>query len=131
MGNSSKSSFLHQRDLELRGSPDFPNFPPLYPINYQESCIFLFILQSIHPLQLFEERLIARCNPNIYCSAPFRARFVCTKMLLLWVCTFLEDEMNVLELCHQKKSQFPINVFHLPAQCLAKCKSYCFKSRQC
>ena len=52
MGNSSKSKFPHQRDLELWDSRDLPNFPPLYPTNCQESCIFLFLLQSIEPLQL-------------------------------------------------------------------------------
>ena len=39
MGNSSKSNF-HQPDFELWDSFDFPNFPPLYPINCQKSCIF-------------------------------------------------------------------------------------------
>ena len=52
MGNSSKSQFLHPRDLELWDSRNLPNFPPLYPINCQELCIFLFLLQSIHPFQL-------------------------------------------------------------------------------
>ena len=76
MVNSSKSNFLHQRHLELWESRDFPNFPPLYPINCQESCIFLFLLQNIQPLQLLEECLKAHCNPNIHCSAQFYVNFL-------------------------------------------------------
>ena len=45
MGNSNKSTFLHQRDLERWDSHDHPIFPP--PNNWQEDCIFLF------PLQIF------------------------------------------------------------------------------
>ena len=40
MGNSDKSAFLHQRDLEFSDSHGFPTFPPAYPINCQEFCIF-------------------------------------------------------------------------------------------
>ena len=43
IGNSSKSSFLHRRDLEFRDSRDLQNFPPLYPEKFQESCVFLFL----------------------------------------------------------------------------------------
>ena len=46
-GTWSKATF-HQ-DLELWDSNDLPNFPHPYPINCQESCIFLFFLQEIHP----------------------------------------------------------------------------------
>ena len=52
MGNSSKSNFLHQRDLELWDSRDLPNFPPPYPTKCQESSIFSFLLQCIYPLQI-------------------------------------------------------------------------------
>ena len=52
IGNSSNSKFLDQRDLEIRESQNLPNFPHLCPINCQESCIFLFLLQSIQILQL-------------------------------------------------------------------------------
>ena len=51
-GNSNQSQFLHQRDLELWDSRDLPNFPPLYSINCQDSCFFLFLLQSFHPFHL-------------------------------------------------------------------------------
>ena len=41
--NRRKPIFLHQRDLVFWDSRDIPNFPPLYPIKCQESCIFLFL----------------------------------------------------------------------------------------
>ena len=52
MGISSKSNILHQRDFELWDSHDLPNFPPLYPINCEEFCFFLFRLLGFHLLQL-------------------------------------------------------------------------------
>ena len=42
-GNSSKSTFLHQRDLELLDSHNFPTFPHLYPKNFKETGIFLLL----------------------------------------------------------------------------------------
>ena len=41
-------------------------------------------------------------HPNIHCSTHFRARFLYTKMPVLWVCIFLEDEKSIPELSHQK-----------------------------
>ena len=49
MGNSSKSLLLHQRDLEPWDSRELPNFPPLHPLNYHESCIFLFFFKVSTP----------------------------------------------------------------------------------
>ena len=90
MGDSSKSTFLHllqdQRDIEFWDSLDDSNFPPLYALNFQESCIFLFLLRSIWPLHLWKYCLEAHFNPNNHCSTQFHAVFLYTKMLaLVWV----------------------------------------------
>ena len=53
MGNSSLSIYLHYRDHELwAGHDHHPSCPTLYPLNWQEICIFLFLLQHNHPLQV-------------------------------------------------------------------------------
>ena len=49
MGNSSNSTFLHQRDLEIWDSHVHPRFPPLYPLNCQESCNFCSICKIFTP----------------------------------------------------------------------------------
>ena len=98
MGNPSKSNFLLQRDLEH------------YPINWQESRVFLFFLQSIQPQQLFEACLKAHCNPNVHCSTQFYATLLRTKTFVLWVYTSLEEEKSIFEFCHYKKTpNFLIN----------------------
>ena len=68
MGNSSRFTFLHQRDLELWDSHDQPIFPSLSLLNWQESFNFLFLLQNIHPLHLYEECWETLCNPNVQSS---------------------------------------------------------------
>ena len=108
MSNWSKSNFLQQRDLELWESRDLPNFPPHYPTKCKESSFFLFLLQRFHVLQLHEKSLEAHCNPNVNCCRQFRASCLCTKMVVLWVCTFSEDEMNIPELHHKKTANFLI-----------------------
>ena len=103
MANSSKSTFpsaLRSTRSRFWDSHYHPTFPYLYPINYQESCIFLFLLQGIRPLHIKEECLEAHCNPNNLFSTQFRANFLYTKIPALWVCTFLEDEMSIHELSH-------------------------------
>ena len=92
---SSKSKLLHQRVLKRWDSRDVPSFPPLWSINCQESCNFLFLLQSVHHLQLWEEWLKTHCNPNLLCSTQIRASFLCTNTIYSWACTFLDDEMNI------------------------------------
>ena len=69
-------------------------FLPLHPLHYQESCIFLSLLQIIHSVQLLEECWDAHYNPNIHCCTQFRAIFFNTKKLVLCVCTFLEEGMS-------------------------------------
>ena len=110
MGNWSESNFLYQWDLELWDSGDLSNFPPLYPINCQESCIFLFLLQSNHPLQLWEDCLKAHCNPYVHCSKQFHVGFLYTKKFALLVCTFLRLKNVTLFFSINEKSQFVDNV---------------------
>ena len=106
MGSWSKSTFLYliPQALEFWDSDDHPSFPLLYPLKRSKACIFLFPLQSIHPLNLLVKRFGAHCNPNFHCSTQFHANFLYTKKLVLWVCTFLEDEKNMPEHSHQKKT---------------------------
>ena len=95
IGNSNKSTFLHQRHLEYWDRHDVASFPALYPINCQKSCIFLFPLQIVHPLHYWEECWEAHCNPNVHCSTQYRASFLYTTLLALWVCTILEGKMGI------------------------------------
>ena len=67
----------------------------------QESSFFLIFLQSNHTLHLKKECSEAHYNPNTQYSTQFSAPFLYTKMLVLWVCTFLEDEMKIPELYHK------------------------------
>ena len=101
MGNSSKSTLVHQRDLELLASHDLPSFQHPYLLICQVSSIFLFFLQITYPLHHWEECSEAHCNLNVHCSTQFRASFLYTKLLSLWVCTFLEGETSIPELSHQ------------------------------
>ena len=130
MGNSSKSKFLHQRDLELWDSRCLLIFPPLYPKNCQESCIFLLLLQIIHSFQLQEECLKAHCNPNVLCSTQFCAIFLCTKTLFCGFVLLWRTKWVFLNFVVNKNSQFLKNVFYLPGQYLVQCKTYYFKCLQ-
>ena len=109
MSNWSKSKFLHllldRKDLEVWSSHDQQSFPHLHPMKCQESSIFLFFLQSSHTLHLKEECSEAHYHPNIQYSTQFLAPFLYTKMLVLCVCTFLEDEMKIPELYQKLKLQ--------------------------
>ena len=102
VGNSSKSTFLHQRDLEIWDSCDLPNSPPFYPINRQESGFLLFFLQTVHPLQLQEECLQAHCIANVHCSTQFRESSLRTKTLALWVCIFFKTKWVSLNFAIKK-----------------------------
>ena len=54
MGNSSKSTFLHQRELELWDSYDLPNFPPVYQNfvrNFAFFCSFCEVFTLCGPRQ--------------------------------------------------------------------------------
>ena len=55
MGNSSKSNFLHQQDLVFWNSHDQPDFLPLYPLNCQESSIFMFFFCKKFTLCIFRK----------------------------------------------------------------------------
>ena len=100
------STFLEKRDIELWDSFDLPNFLHLYSLKCQQICMFLFFLQKIHWDEIWE----AHCNPNIHCSTQFRARFLYTKLLALWVCNFFEIAMSIPEHCHQKNPQLHIKI---------------------
>ena len=89
---------------------------------------FFFFLRSIHTLHLAEKYWEVHCNPKAHCPIGIRVKFLFTKMLVLWVCTFLEVELGVLELYHLQKVPSRQKHFYLEAQYLIKCKTYCFKS---
>ena len=98
VGNSSKSTFLLQRDLELWYSHDLPNFPPLSPRNCHNFCTFLFFFAKSSTFTALGKMFGLKCACKL-CSTHFCASFLYTKTLALWVWTFLDDEMSVPELC--------------------------------
>ena len=110
MGTESKfqSFYLTLQHLEFWNSHDHPSFPLFYLLSCSKVYTFLIFLQSIQSLQYLEERFGANCITN--CSTQLLAGFLYNKLLDLWVCTFLEDEKSIPELCHQK-TQNPLTTF--------------------
>ena len=53
------------------------------------------------PFTSLEKSSERHCNPNTHCSPQFRANFLYTILLVLWLGTFLEDEMSIPEHFHQ------------------------------
>ena len=104
MSNSSKTTFLHQRDLELWDNHDHPSFPPLYPLNWQISSIFPFFLETNSPFTSL--RWEAHCNPKVHCSTQFRASFLYIKLLALWFVLFWRTKWVSLKI--------PINISNTP-----------------
>ena len=65
IGNTSKSTFLHQQDLESWGSHDHPIFPPLYPRTCKESCFEGLYFSAERNVYLSTFPWIKTCNSLI------------------------------------------------------------------
>ena len=120
--NLSKSTFLHQRDLELCDSHVHPNFH-LFIIKVRKTLLFP-ILRKIYFLGKVLE---AHCSLNVQFSTQIRASLFYNKTLALWVCTFLEDEKSIPEKPYQKNNPTPCWNVYMPAQYLVQCSTNCFK----
>ena len=95
------SNFLINEMLNFGTAIIFQNFHVFIQKNCPGTCIFLFLLQFIHPSQLLQENLQSLCNPNALCYTQFRACFftqfracfftqfracfLCTKTIVLWI----------------------------------------------
>ena len=99
MGDSNESRFFHQRDPELWDSHDLPSFIPLYPLNCQENCIFLFICKffilnitgnNVRKLTVTQTSTVQHISVQVFCTPScllcgfvflWRAKWVCLNFI--------------------------------------------------
>ena len=86
-------------------SHGYPSFLLLFSLSCSKFCVLFLPSQNIQPSYVLVKRFGGLCNPNFHCSTQFYANFSHTKKLVLWVCTFLDDEKSILEHSHPNKLQ--------------------------
>ena len=107
-----KSKFLPLllQDSEVWSSNDHPSFPCLYALNCQETCVFVLLLQSVHPFNIWEECWEALCNPNTTVSHNSLQVFCTPKCLLRGFLLFWRTKWKTPNFAINKKSPLLDNV---------------------
>ena len=93
---------LKINEISILGQPWLSKFTKLLSIKFPKILVFLLFFQSPKLLHLHDEGLDAHCNPTNSCSNKLLAKFLYTKIITLWVCTFFEGERSIPEHSHQK-----------------------------
>ena len=130
MGSLSKSTFLHQRDLEVWDSHDHPSFPSLYPGKCQESCIFFVPFCKIFTHRVFKKN-VEKPAKIPTSTEPHNSLQVWYTLKACFVGLYFFGGQNENAWTFSsKKLSTPCKRFYLQTHCLVQCKTYCFISRQ-